>query len=382
LSGGQDRVAHALERAKDDACTLPAAPREEGRARVRRVAIGDPQAPLGRFLEILDAHGLLGEGGRLAPDVLLVSMGDHFDFGGRETRAAAADSGTQLLAWLAAHPADQVVLLLGNHDLARVGELVRFDDASFGAAQSEADAAYFHGQPDRPEELFRARYGVPSWEVVARDFGTFRVEQRTLVSALLQTHRFRTAFAAGPDLLLTHAGVTRDELDALGLPGAAHADARSAAAALNDALDTAVGAWSGGPLAVPDLHEPGNASREGLGMFFHRPVRKEGEEEKGVLRRRFDVRRLPAGLTQAVGHIHDKKCRELLGAPPEGQKNGPLRHLRVKGDALAYARGTPRPDEADDRDAATMIFLDGAMSDAPVGDYELLDLVARAKVAH
>jgi hypothetical protein len=371
-------VSHALERAKDDACTLPAPPRKDGAARGRRVAIGDPQAPLGRFLEILDAHRLLGKDGRVAPDVQLVSMGDHFDWGGREARAAAADSGTQLLAWLAAHPADQVVLLLGNHDLARVGELVRFDDASFGAAQSEADAAYFHAQPERPEELFRARYGVPSWEVVARDFGAFRVEQRTLVTALLQTHRFQVAFAAGPDLLLTHAGVTHDELAALGLPAGAHSDARAAAAALNDALDAAVGAWTGGPLAVPQLHEPGDASREGRGMFFHRPVRRNGQEEAGVLRRRFDARRLPAGLTQAVGHTHDKKCRELLGAPLEERKDGPLRHLRVTGDAVAYTRGLPRDP---DPESATLLFLDGAMSDATLDDYELLDLDRRSKVA-
>ena len=53
----------------------------------------------------------------------LVSIGDHFDWGERADRPTARKSGLALLSWLSAHPADQVVVIAGNHDLGRVGEL-------------------------------------------------------------------------------------------------------------------------------------------------------------------------------------------------------------------------------------------------------------------
>src|SRR5438270_753903 len=131
----------AIERAKDDARGFPDAP-ADGRKRSRHFAIGDPQAPFEKFLAILDRRGLLGAGGRLMPDVRLISMGDHFDWGKRSDRRRASESGTMLLAWLAAHPADQVTLIAGNHDVGRVGELAKFDDRGFESTQAEADRAY------------------------------------------------------------------------------------------------------------------------------------------------------------------------------------------------------------------------------------------------
>jgi calcineurin-like phosphoesterase family protein len=373
------RVSVAIERAKDDARTLPAPPGPapaDAPLRARRVAVGDPQAPLGKFLDVLDAHDLLGQDGRLAPDVALVSMGDHFDFGGAAERSVARESGTELLAWLAAHPADQVVLLAGNHDLARVGELARFDDATFEAAQAEADMA------SGDERDFRARWGVPSWEVVARDFGSFRVAQRTLVTALLQTHRLRAAHAPSPDLLLTHAGVTSEELDALDVPTHGRADAAAIAASLNLAMDRAVAAWRSGALAIPGLYAAGDAAEEGRGMFYHRPARDAPSPPGRTLHRRFDPKRLPRGLTQAIGHIRDEKTRTLLGAPPRREgRVGHLRHLVVRGSELHYALGVPAPDVRPEPDAAVMLFLDGAMNDAEVADYQLLDLDTRRPAA-
>src|SRR6185436_2588184 len=156
---GSALVERALERARLDAAEgyrggARAAPRG-----TRRFAVGDPQAPLAAFVAILETHGLLGGDGRLAEDVHLVSMGDHFDWGARAEREAVARSGLELLAWLAAHPAEQVTLILGNHDMGRVGELAGFDDATFRAAQAEADALT-EGVGDG--NGFRARYpGVP-----------------------------------------------------------------------------------------------------------------------------------------------------------------------------------------------------------------------------
>ena len=135
------RIQAALDNAASAAARAPhsAPPESSPPERRIRVAIGDPQADLTRFLAILDRHGLLTERGWLAPDVQLVSVGDHFDWGKAHERDAVAQSALRLVAWLAAHPADQVVILAGNHDLGRVGELADFTDATFASAQAEAD---------------------------------------------------------------------------------------------------------------------------------------------------------------------------------------------------------------------------------------------------
>src|SRR5690349_20656807 len=139
------KVRTALARARADAAAFEKDPVAGLRASAvpftgatARVAIGDPQAPLPKVLEILDRHDLLGDDGRVHPRAQLVSMGDHFDWGAPDERSFAGESGYALLAWFAAHPREQVSILVGNHDLARVGELVPFDDARFAAARSEA----------------------------------------------------------------------------------------------------------------------------------------------------------------------------------------------------------------------------------------------------
>jgi hypothetical protein len=107
---------------------VAAAPRE----RKRQVAIGDPQTTLEKLLRILDEHDLLGDDGRLDPDVRLLSIGDHFDFdGGAASPETIGQEGRRIVRWLAEHPPDQVVLLLGNHDTARVMELAFETDEGF-----------------------------------------------------------------------------------------------------------------------------------------------------------------------------------------------------------------------------------------------------------
>lgn len=357
-------------------------------SRPRRLALGDPQAPFPVLLRILGHKGLLADAGRLRDDVALVSIGDHFDWGGRESRETAARSGLQLLEWLASHPPDQVAIVAGNHDLARVGELVAFDNATFAEAQAEADRAYRDGAPDPALEAdFRRRYpALPTAESLARDLCSFRSEQRVLVEELLRTGRLCLGFVAADDLLLCHAGVTRDEPRLLGLDQQLWSDARALAGALNAALDAAVAAWDGRtPLRLPGLHEPGSAEAgECRGMLLHRPAHPGNAPEPSLFagppRRRFDPRWLPAGLTQAVGHIRDAKCRTLLGpwsdgAPPQ---DGPLRHLSVRGDEVRYARGLPA---ARGPGSATLIFLDGGMNFlADATGYELFDLDTRQPV--
>jgi hypothetical protein len=342
--------------------------------------MGDPQADITRVFALLEHQGLLGEEGWLRPEVQLVSVGDHFDWGPRQEREAGASSALRLVAWLAAHPADQAVLLLGNHDLGRVGELAGFTDARFATAQAEADPLYQGEDTDEAREHeFLARYpDVPNVELVARDFGNFREVQREWVEHLLRARRFRVAHAAAEDLLVLHAGVTREDLHAVGLPESSWRSARAVAEALNAALDTAVAGWSGGPLVIPQLHHPGNAAYgEGRGIFYQRPsLRPEDAAYRAATpRRRFDPYRLPPGLTQVVGHTRDKKSRELLLLPQHETRDGVVRHLVTDGSSLRYALGAPPPAGEGE---AVLVFTDGGMRETPVEAFELFDLDARA----
>src|SRR5262245_21504471 len=103
----------------------------------RHVAVGDPQAGFEKYLRILDRHGLLGEEGELRPDVSLLSIGVHFDYDGGDIESVRRD-GLRLLRWLAGHPASQVLILAGNHDLCRVVELAGETDARFAEARRAA----------------------------------------------------------------------------------------------------------------------------------------------------------------------------------------------------------------------------------------------------
>jgi len=380
------RMKAAQDQARAAAAKGPASAPADGRARTRHVAIGDPQAPFDTFLRVLDVHGLLGDDGRLKPEVALVSMGDHFDWGGPADRARAAESGLHLLAWLAAHPEDQIVILLGNHDLGRVCELADFDDAAFAQAQREADAIYLDEDYDEEDDATEARFlekypRIPNAELVSRDFGTFTAAQRDWVTHLLRVRRFRAAHAHGEDLLLCHAGVTREDLAGVGVPPERQHRAPEVAAALNARVDDLVSRWTGGYLDLGALHKPGYAHHPGgRGIFYQRPAHPAVHLRKtdfdGPPRRRYDPHHLPEGLLQGIGHIRDNKCRLLLGswAKAEEAKDGPLRHLRVREGNVSYARGLPG--DVSPRDA-TMLFLDSAMNHVPPESYELLDLDTR-----
>lgn len=317
--------------------------------------MGDPQAPFETVLAVLRRHGLL-DGDRLRDDVQLVSMGDHFDFGTPEQRAAATADGLRLVEWLASHPPEQVVLLLGNHDLARIGELGPFvSDADFEVAHAHAMQVYRHGGD---EAGFRARYPhVADAEALARDFSCFSVAQRELVVKLLAAQRFKVAHAHR-GLLLVHAGVTGDDFARLGVTPTS---AEAAASALNTA-------------DLKLLHRPGSAATQwGTGVFFHRPAfPHDSPDFEGPFRRRYDPRWLPGAFPQAIGHLRDKKCHELMKAwaLDAAPLDGPVRSLRVEGDTVQYARGT--------FDDARLYFLDGGMLHTTPDGYELFDLDTRS----
>lgn len=338
----------------------------------RHVAMGDPQAPLATVTQVLREHDLLA-GDRLRPGVQLVSVGDHFDFGPPEARRLATDDGFALLSWLASHPPEQVVLLAGNHDLARVCELASFaDDEAFVTARQAADAAWRRGDVDAAlEAAFVARWpNMATAEALARDFSCFSVAQRDLVTGLLRARRLRLAHAHR-GLLVLHAGVTGDDLASVGL---AATDADAVARGLNDFLDARVDAWQAGPLDLEPLHQPGDATRgEGRGALFHRPADPAHGAPAhfvGPPRRRFDPRRLPAGFSQVIGHVGDEKCR---GGMPDWSHGvtapGAIRSLSVSGDEVRYQPGCA-PD-------ARLYLIDGAMGRVAASDYQLFDLDAR-----
>jgi hypothetical protein len=346
--------------------------------RDRVVAIGDPQAPFDRFLGVLRAHGLL-EGERLKADVGLVSIGDHFDWGPVAARGRAADDGMRLVRWLSAHPRDQVVMIAGNHDLARVGELWGYDDRRFFRAQALADAHYLGGSLDANEAFTRENPDLPSTEVVSRDFSGYAAAQRELVRALLDDERLVLAYAHGSRLYL-HAGVTRDELDALALPAAEQSDASAVAAALNRALRDAWRARGDGPLAIAHLHRPGDGRSEGVGMLYHRAANTpehEADARAPIPRRKFPPGRLPLGLTQVIGHIQDKKSMSLLGlADTRAPVHGRLRTLTVGESTLAYALGVAGVDPDARVRTACVVHIDGGMQHVEPEQYALFDVVS------
>jgi hypothetical protein len=366
------RIERAIERARACSNELPPPSSRGLGQRPRRFAIGDPQAPLTAFLAVLDHHGLLGDDGWIAGDVGLVSVGDHFDYGALAEAHEAANDGLCLLSWLAHHDEDAVVLIAGNHDLGRVGELASFDDERFARMQQEAALTYRGGDVDEEaHRTFLERWPeLPTAEVGARDFAAYCAAQRTLVTHLLRQGRLHLAWAASDSLLIIHAGVTRPQLERLGIDPAGGAIA--IARALDERLAEAVRRWRGPPerLAIEHVHRPGDArSGEGGGLLYHRAANGARPDDE----RRFDPRDLPPGLVQATGHVRDKKLRKLLGpwADDVAARDGVLRHLVVRDGAVSYRHGLP---QVVDARAATMLFLDGGMNYTPADTYELLDL--------
>jgi len=313
----------------------------------RTFVMGDPQAPFAKVLEVLSWHRALA-GDRLAPDVSLVSIGDHFDYDHKHPEVARGE-GLRLLRWLASHDPAQVHLILGNHDAARVMELATLSDDEFALARTCGD--------------YDARFpALPPQHVLARDYASFSVEQRELVRELLETGRFHLALVAtvhGRDALVTHAGVTSRELAMLGAPADAHAIARALEAHLAAAV-----ARGTAPLSLEPLHIAGGDGREGGGLLYHRPSANPPPDPERP--RRFDPRTLPDVL-QIVGHSGHAKCVHELGEwctfAAHERKHGGLRTLTVRGDAIRYDLGVTD---------GTMIFTDGELRRVPAEEVELL----------
>lgn len=379
-----DRIRLAVQRAYAlaDAPLGDVAP---GAAPARWLAVGDPQSSPERFFTFLDRAGALGDDGMLRPDVGLLSIGDHFDYGMDAARAAR--DGLAILRWLAEHSAAQAVLITGNHDLCRVGELAYETDESFAEARAIGEEVMRLEKidPESPRlgELHAAFYQrfprLPGPRLAGRDFNGFTTAQRALVQALLLKRRF--ALAATGDLVsgravFVHAGISPREVALLGVP----AEPEPLAAALNQRLDRAVEqvgpAWSRGepaPLDLAPLHHAGRSGEEGSGFLYHRPVNPARTSPMSPERpRRFDARTLPRELLQVVGHTAHRKARDELHPwvteRAAAVDNGGIRTLSVTDERVVYDMGV-LPHAAG---AATMIMIDAGMSDPSIDDYPLL----------
>jgi hypothetical protein len=349
----------------------------------RTLVMGDPQAPFAKLREVLDQHGAL-DGDRLAGDVVLVSIGDHFDYDFADWHNAGQE-GLRFLRWLASHDASQVRLLLGNHDASRVMELVAISDERFAAARTFAQA--LDGDPARDARFHAAFPELPTSGLAGRDYASFSVEQRALVMELLLAGRFELALvgelADGRAVLLTHAGVTTRELDMLGAPVEPGAIAHQLQARLVDAVDRVRDDWTRDiptPLSLEPLHVAGIPGEEGGGLLYHRPTNPErrGADRTWELApprpRRFDPRTLPLGLTQIAGHTGHNKCLSELGGwateAARGRKHGGIRTLRRAGDTIIYDLGVADPADG----VADLILIDGELRRVPAAEVALLPL--------
>ncbi|MBW2464510.1 MAG: transcriptional regulator [Deltaproteobacteria bacterium] len=363
----------------------------------RWFAIGDPQTTLEKVQAVLGHHRLLGGDGQLLPDVGLVSMGDHFDFGGtadidRAERRAAGLQGCRVLQWLTGHPQEQVRVLVGNHDLVRVQEFARIDDGTFAGAQDAAAALSRLRGDERTEAeaAFRAVFpSIPTAGLASRDFSTFIEAQRVLVQRLLVEDRLDCAVSAhlnGKPCLLTHTGVTLRELSGLGLAEERSPEvlARRINAWFRDRVAKVADAWSHGVQVALDLepiHVPGQAPLEAGGWFAARPANPDrpgiGDrawEWAQDRPRRFDPRTLPGELLQVVGHTrHTRLVKELApwaNSDPAGASPHTLSSLTVDGGAVSYERGVAPMNPG----AAVMVFTDIGLHEAPVEEAVLLEL--------
>lgn len=371
------RVARAVELARQ----RPAMGQLAGhRAEVTRtIAIGDLQASARRIFEVLGYHDLLDEEGRIRGDVQLLSVGDHFDYG---TRAGgllgqSRRDGHDVLAYLAAHHPEQVVILLGNHDAARVMELAFASDERFEeAVPLVAELVALRATDPDAYRIRLADYStrypeLPGPGLVHRDYSAFSAGQRALVQEMLMAGRFRLAATArmptGELVLATHAGITMREVALLGVSTVTAAEL---APALSRRLEAAVAAvapcWQRGEpaaLSLAPLHLPCATGREGMpelpeggGMLYHRPsdpdrpgADRQWEAAPGRPRR-FHPKSLPAGVLQLAGHTGHPKCVEELARWSESSmREEPCgrRSLRVRGDDIRYQLGACRPDEGE-----------------------------------
>ncbi|MEO8840299.1 MAG: hypothetical protein ABI591_21520, partial [Kofleriaceae bacterium] len=359
--------------------------------------LGDPQAPFAAVMKLLASYDLLAADGHLRPDVELISIGDQFDYDLTAPDVSRAE-GLAVLRWLAAHPPEQVRLIVGNHDAARVVELALVDDRAFAEARTLAwsieATKRAKGRAAAANERAAAEFAprfpsISTYALAARDYASFSVEQRSLVVELMLAGRFHLgltgALPDGRDVLITHAAVTEREVDRLGVA----AEPAPLAAALERLLAAAIAArrddWQRGtitPLSLEPVSQAGAPGEEAGGLLAHRPANpgRPGSDRAWELDpvrpRRFHPGELPIGLTQVAGHTNHTMCaRELVPwVTPRAlaARHAGIRTLRA-GATITYDLGVLPPADG----VADLILIDGELRD-PANRAELLPVVLRS----
>ncbi|MFT3699685.1 MAG: metallophosphoesterase family protein [Kofleriaceae bacterium] len=347
---------------------------------MRRVVLGDPQAPFAHVMALLERGGVL-DGDRLRSDVELISIGDHFDYDLRQPEVSR-EEGLRVLRWLASH--EQVRLIFGNHDAARVIELATTSDREFAAARALAldieQTKHDRGRAaakQRETEEWLPRYAhLSTYGIVARDYASFSEEQRALVVELMLAGRFHLALDGklpdGRAAVLTHAGLTTKEK----IFDAAVIDQYFTIAVEGRRADWEAGVIT--PLSLEPLVRAGGPGIEAGGMLAHRPSDPDRDGADPIWERdprrprRFAPSELPP-ITQICGHTNHASCLRELGrwATPQAkaQRHAGIRTLRWDGHEAIYDLGI-LPTQSG---VADLILVDGELRD-PANRAELLDL--------
>lgn len=355
----------------------------------RWFVVGDPQTTPSRFFSVLDRFGLLGADGLLAPGIGLVSMGDHFDFSMGAPEAEPA--GREIFAWLVGQgPSTHV--LAGNHDIARVAELAFESDETYARAKHDAGIIrdrHSEGRKDEVhalvEKFFAEHPNLPSPGIVLKDFASFSVGQRAHVERALISRSLRLAMVVelhGTEVLLTHAGITPREVCMLDVPAEPMALAGALEATFSEAIERVAPSWLAGDrarLELEPLHVTGRSRKEGGGLLYHRPARRdrEGADPEWELLpespRRFDPRDLPKGLVQMIGHSgHARTVSSLPGFVAKGAERAsiPLRTLSARGETVRYEEGIVPPTPG----AATVYMVDPGFAHEPLESIALCEV--------
>jgi hypothetical protein len=356
-------------------------------------AMGDLQCEFNKLLSVLKANHCLDKTEKLAADVRLITVGDYFDYHDKESNDVQRTqrNGCQILEWLSKHSSEQVTILLGNHDICRVAELINYSEERYAKARQLAIEVSLEECPKK-RQRFREQFPeLPSPGIAERDFSSYGVKQRELIIQLLLEERVQLACVAsfnGHPVLLNHAGVTERELEILQLSGETNPEI--IAEALNTTLRKAVQkvskAWQRGErpaLDLSPLHVAGTTDQEGGGLLYHRPCNPEAYKSSWAFDshrpRRYHPQALPRGLIQVCGHTTHKKCLKELGdwihPSARSQVLWQLRTLTVDNDQVSYRAGTPK--DFNDTEAI-MIMIDAAINDVSPKQYPLLKLTEQS----
>ena len=306
-------------------------------AAVARV-VGDHAGSAIGFMSNLWERDWVDDNGWLDREIGLIIAGNLWD-GDQHVQPGNLRT-DELMAWLAAHEPAHVQILLGAHDLERLGALGQAPERWLRLARSAAFAALKLPDPDARRrflaEWVKTRPQHPAPFAAYEHHGDLSSGAR-LIRRLLLTGRIVLATVArdlhdGRPVLITQSGVTSDTVK----KSRVGADAFSIAAVLNRRLQEAVdhvrADWENGgalPLDLGDLYHSWEPLRPSSGLLATRPdfdgvvplsYNELGLDPPRGARAVSPRQYLLPGLTQIAGHT----LRERARSPHPVFTTGPM----------------------------------------------------------